>query len=204
MKISQPAPDPLGIPLTTTVVSGEKADDPLYVPEIKKVQASLQTRGLLHVGDCKMSALGIRAYVANSGDHYLSPLSAVQMPKEKLQALLEPVFEQKQPLLPVYRPIETDSDKEELIAEGFVHGHAQHCEHEGQRIEWQENLLVVHSFKQARAQQNSLDKNLKACQKELQALNRRGRGRKNRNEEETREAVAAILQRHQAEGLLTI
>jgi len=33
LKINQSALDPLGIPLTTTIVSGEKADDPLYIPE---------------------------------------------------------------------------------------------------------------------------------------------------------------------------
>ena len=32
LKINQSALDPLGIPLTTTIVSGEKADDPLYIP----------------------------------------------------------------------------------------------------------------------------------------------------------------------------
>jgi transposase len=38
VKISLSALDPLGLPLTTTVVSGECADDPLYVPEIKRVR----------------------------------------------------------------------------------------------------------------------------------------------------------------------
>ena len=41
LKINQAALDPLGLPLSTTIVSGERADDPLYVPEIRKVQASL-------------------------------------------------------------------------------------------------------------------------------------------------------------------
>ncbi|MGH8604847.1 MAG: hypothetical protein ACREXR_19305 [Gammaproteobacteria bacterium] len=40
VKISLSALDPLGLPLTTTVVSGECADDPLYVPEIKRVLAA--------------------------------------------------------------------------------------------------------------------------------------------------------------------
>jgi transposase len=38
LKISQAVLDPLGLPLTTTIVSGESADDPLYLPEIRKVQ----------------------------------------------------------------------------------------------------------------------------------------------------------------------
>ena len=39
--------DPLGMPLATDVVSGERADDPLYLPCIARVQASLGRRGLL-------------------------------------------------------------------------------------------------------------------------------------------------------------
>jgi len=41
VKINQSVLDPLGVPLTTTIVSGECADDPLYVPEIRKVQACI-------------------------------------------------------------------------------------------------------------------------------------------------------------------
>jgi len=64
LKINQSVLDPLGMPLTTTVVSGECVDDPLYVPEIRKVQACLQRHGVLYVGDCKMAAINTRAYVA--------------------------------------------------------------------------------------------------------------------------------------------
>ena len=41
IKISLSVLDPLGMPLTTTVVSGECADDPLYVPEMRKARACL-------------------------------------------------------------------------------------------------------------------------------------------------------------------
>ena len=37
--------DPLGMPLVTDVVSGERADDPLYIPCIERVQASLGRSG---------------------------------------------------------------------------------------------------------------------------------------------------------------
>ena len=88
LKISQSTLDPLGIPVTTTVVPGNCADDPLYIPEIKRVQASLGTRGLLLIGDSKMGSLETRAYVAHTEDHYLCPLSAVQIPQAKLEELL--------------------------------------------------------------------------------------------------------------------
>ena len=53
VKVMQAVLDPLGMPLATDVVSGERADDPLYVPCIERVQHSLGRSGLLFVGDCK-------------------------------------------------------------------------------------------------------------------------------------------------------
>jgi transposase len=47
VKVMQAVLDPLGMPLATDVVSGERADDPLYLPCIERVQASVGRRGLL-------------------------------------------------------------------------------------------------------------------------------------------------------------
>lgn len=44
--------DPLGMPLATEVISGEKADDGLYIPIISRIDESLKKAGLLYVGDC--------------------------------------------------------------------------------------------------------------------------------------------------------
>ena len=55
VKVMQAVLDPLGMPLATDVVSGERADDPLYVPCMERVQAGLGRHGLLYVGDCKMA-----------------------------------------------------------------------------------------------------------------------------------------------------
>ena len=64
LKINVSTLDPLGLPLTATIVSGEKADDPLYIPEIDRVRATLQRHGLLYVGDSKMAALETRVHGA--------------------------------------------------------------------------------------------------------------------------------------------
>jgi len=52
--------DPLGMPIATKVVSGE-TDDGLYIQYL--IRQTLQTLGLLWVGDCKMSALATRAHI---------------------------------------------------------------------------------------------------------------------------------------------
>src|SRR5436190_11775379 len=48
--------DPLGMPLATDVLSGERADDGLYIPLIDRIVSGLHRPALLFVGDCKMSA----------------------------------------------------------------------------------------------------------------------------------------------------
>ena len=67
-------------------------------------------------GKSKMAALNTRCYVAAHQDYYRCPLPAVQMPKEALQALLEPVWTGEPSLAPVYRPLETETDQPEHIA----------------------------------------------------------------------------------------
>jgi transposase len=47
VKVRQAVLDPLGMPLATDVVSGERADDPLYVPCMRRVQARLGRHGRL-------------------------------------------------------------------------------------------------------------------------------------------------------------
>src|SRR3954467_10418362 len=104
IKVPIAALDPLGMPLVSTVVAGNAADDPLYVPTIAQVQRSLDGSGRLFVGDCKMAAFETRGFVAGPHDYYLCPLSAVQLPTAELDALLEPVWAGNQALTVVSRP----------------------------------------------------------------------------------------------------
>lgn len=71
LKISPPLLDPLGLPLTTAVVAGNSADDPLYLPEIWKVRQSIGHSGLSYIGDCKMAALATQAQIVAQQDYYL-------------------------------------------------------------------------------------------------------------------------------------
>jgi transposase len=42
--------DPLGMPVATEVLSGERADDGVYLPLIERIETGLNTPGLLFVG----------------------------------------------------------------------------------------------------------------------------------------------------------
>src|SRR5438445_2764161 len=117
VKVMQAVLDPLGMPLATDVVSGEHADDPLYVPCIARVQTGVGRRWLVYVGDCKMAARETRAFLATQGDFYLCPLPQVQLAEGELDAALEAVWNGAQALSPVVR--ERHDGKPELIAEGY-------------------------------------------------------------------------------------
>jgi transposase len=74
IKVMMGSLDPLGMPLAIDVLSGERADDGLYIPIVERIRTRLKTTGLLFVGDCKMSAFETRAFIAGCQDFYLSPL----------------------------------------------------------------------------------------------------------------------------------
>ncbi len=86
IKVMMGSLDPLGMPLATDVLSGERADDGLYIPIIERIRTGLKTTGLLFVGDCKMSALETRAYLARHQDFYLSPLPLTGTTAEAMDA----------------------------------------------------------------------------------------------------------------------
>ncbi|HAT9719174.1 TPA: IS1634 family transposase [Legionella pneumophila subsp. pneumophila] len=204
LKINQSALDPLGIPLTTTIVSGEKADDPLYIPEICKVQKSVATQGVLYVGDCKMASMATRAYVAKSGDYYLCPLSSIQVSDNEMSLLLEHVWNNQQTLTPVYHPLSDENEKPSLIAEGFVYTVTLQSSGEDEVYSWDEQRLVVHSFKYATKQEKSLQIRLEKAQEAIAKLNKRGQGIKTLDEKELCTAVDNIMKKHAVTGLLHI
>ena len=203
IKINISVLDPLGLPMTTTVLSGEKADDPLYVPEIKRVQQSLKCQGVTYVGDSKMAALQTRAYVAASNDYYLCPLPAVQLSDEAMAELLKPIWSGVQSLVPIYRH-RADSESEQ-IAEGYQYTVLLETQVESKTIEWLERRLVVRSLKLAEAQEQSLGKRVNKAISEISALNKRAQGKKLfREESELRTVAEQILARLGVANLVTL
>jgi len=203
VKVMLSALDPLGLPAATLVVSGEQADDPLYVPAIRRVQQSLGRRGLLHVGDCKMAALTTRAFVQVSGDYYLCPMSEVQLSHAQLMAYLAPVWRGEQALTPVER--EKEQGQSERVAEGFEWLEVVAAVVDGQPLTWTERRLAVRSFRHAQAAERALRARLTKAQTDLAALNERGRGKKRFTEVAAlQQAAEAILERYRVPGLLRL
>jgi len=201
VKVMQAVLDPLGMPLATDVVSGERADDPLYVPCIERVQQSLGRSGLLFVGDCKMAAQATRAFIALAGDYYLCPLPQVQLAEGELAAALERVWSGEQALSSVFR--EPEQGEPQLMAQGYAYEVPMRVEVDGKPHQWRERRLVVRSVRHAEAAEAALRARVAKAKTQVEALNRRGRGRRRFEEVETlRQAVNDIVQRHRVEDFL--
>jgi transposase len=195
--------DPLGLPLVTDVLSGERADDPLYVPAVRRVRKGLGKRGLLYVGDCKMAALATRAFVQDGDDYYLCPLSKTQLPLEELDRYLDPVWKGEQELQSIYRD-KADGERE-LIAQGYERSVSLKAVVEGKIVTWTERRLVIRSVKQAQIASLALQKRLAKAHAALTALNERKRGKKRlRDVASARQAVEAIMLRYRVQGLLRV
>ncbi len=203
LKVVLSALDPLGLPVATQVVSGECADDPLYISAIEQVSASLQEHGMLYVGDCKMAALETRAFVQAQQDCYLCPLSNAQLPDAVLAAYLQPVWAGTQLLTAVSRPSATDQP--ELIAEGYEQSVTLSAEVKGKSFTWTERRLIVRSIKLAKAATEALQARLVKAQAELEDLNEHKQGKKRYHDVVSlQQAAHAILKRYRVEGLLKV
>src|ERR671931_288698 len=208
VKIAMAVLDPLGLPLTTTVVAGNTADDPLYLPEIAKVRQIAQLTGLTYVGDCKMAAIGTRTEIVAHQDYSLCPLSAKQVPDAELDRLLEPVFKGRLKPADIRLPHADGQidDTDDPVAVGFTDTVAQSAKDQsGQMQAWQERRLVVRSLAWAASQEKRLRERVARAVAEINALDERKQGKKRLPDEAAAlQAAEAILITQRVAGLVNV
>lgn len=203
LKVVLASLDPLGMPLATEVLSGEHADDPVYLPIIARVRDGLQQNGVLYVGDCKMAALPTRASIQAQGDYSLCPLSAVQVSPAEVQQEVEAQRVQGAHLVQVERV--DDQGKSTCIAQGYETVQELSVQVDGQPQTWKERRLLIQSLAATHAAQLSLQERLRKAQQAVQELTARRQG-KPRLAERTavEEAIKEVLARFRVEGLVHV
>jgi transposase len=196
--------DPLGMPLATDVVSGARADDGLYLPIIERIRTGLPTTGLLFVGDCKMSALDTRAYLARHQDCYLAPLPLTGATGEAMETWITTGVRQGEAgeLARIWRT--NERGHEVLAAEGYEFERT--CCAPDSDVAWRERVLVVRSPLHATQKAAGLEKRLHHAETALTALTPpRGRGKRQITDEATLvEAIDRVLQDQRVDGLLSV
>ena len=205
LKVMLASLDPVGGPLVTQVVSGNRADDGLYVPAVDEARAVLGQRGLLYVGDSKMEALSIRAHLVAGGDYYLTPLSLKGAQAELLKELVQATLAEDQKLVEVYQEPGEEQERR-LIAQGYEISRFQAEMVAEELVEWTERVLVIYSPTLAHSAYRGLQGRLQRAEEKLLALTPvPGRGQRQYEELAPLQAeVEAILQQRRVADLLQV
>jgi transposase len=205
IKVMMVTLDPMGLPIVTLVVPGNRADDSLYLPTITAAQKSLSTPGVLYVGDSKMEALPTRAHLVHSGDYYLLPLSQKgeqgQLLAEQVSSVLA---EEELDLMPVYALTAAEGEDPKLLAQGKESVRQQEAVLEGEVVSWRERLLLIYSPALAQSGYQGLQQRLQQAEKKLLALTPDpGRGKRQFHERTPLVSEAeAIRDRHRVNDYL--
>lgn len=197
-------------PVSHITVSGEQADDVLYLPLISQVRKQLSVqegyeRGNLYVGDGKMGSKEIRGTISKNDDYYLVPLSKRQLSKAKRLEYIEKV--EKGAYQKVEKRVNEGSEKEttKMVAQGFEV--LVNCSYtlEDTLYEWRERHLFVQSDYYRQQQEVKLDKDLAQSTALLIDLPISRKGKKVLNSlEEMQDSVNKILINNKLEDLLLV
>src|SRR5450755_223964 len=195
--------DPLGMPLATEVLSGEHADDPVYLPIIARVREGLGKEGLLYVGDCKMAALQTRASIHEKKDFYVCPLSSLHVPQEQLRREVDDMRKKEISI----RKVEPLTEKNEPLcsAQGYETSQELTADVNGHMQTWTERRFLIQSTSGAQAAHHFLRGRVEKAEQALQDLLVRKQGkllRKTRREIE--EAIQEVLKKFHVEDFLEV
>jgi transposase len=203
LKVVLASLDPLGMPLATEVLSGEHADDPVYLPIIMRVREGLQKLGLLYIGDCKMAALQTRANIHSSKDFYLCPLSLVQMPLDQLRQEVDKLRSEGKQVIRVERL--NDRNERMCIAQGYEIRQELTAEMDGQMQTWTERRFLIQSTGAAEAAALSLLERVKKAEQALQNLLVRKQGKLHlKTRMEIDESIQEVIKKFRVEDFLEI
>jgi transposase len=195
--------DPLGMPLATEVISGEHADDPVYLPIIARVREGLKKKGLLYVGDCKMAALQTRAMIHFQQDFYVCPLSSIQVSPEEIQQKVDELRKKETAL----QRVERVNEKSETlcIAQGYEISQELTTEVNGEMQSWTERRLLIQSTSGMEAATQGLRERLQKAEQVIQALSVRKQGKTRlKTREEVEKAIQDVLKKFQVKDLLEV
>ena len=201
VKIMQTTLDPLGLPISTTVVPGNRADDKLYIPAIERAMSCIKKSGVLFVGDSKMSSIETRSFLHRNKQHYLTPLANIgETPKYLREWVLETV---ENPQILQEIPVKTDKEGVSERCQGYSLERVAIDNSKNPPQCWNELVFVVYSPNFGASMRNSLDQRVKSAKEKLLALCLSARRRQNKTEVDLRKSADALLKKYQMNGILT-
>lgn len=228
VKLMAACAQPCGLPLGANVHSGEKADDPLYLPLISRVRTMLGRSGLLYSGDCKMAALETRAEIVAHQDFYLVSMPMTGKTAKEMEQWIDAVVEGEQEVELVFdesHGLDEGRDPEEqFLGAGYEFERAMECElttheettnglgvtmtvvKEVRVVKWIERVQVIRSIPLAKQKYQSLQERLRKAKFALITLTPQpGKGKRQfRDEALLQAAILQIVERYDVSGLLEV
>lgn len=193
--------DPLGMPLLTPLVAGNRSAEGGYVPAYDE---AIKTTGQdsMVSGDSKMSALATRAYLQGCGSRYLTPVALVGKTKEDRAQWVDAAVTGTVSLTRV------QSASADTLGRGYevMREQTYRAEDRALTVTWQERVLVLQSAEYARSQEAGLRQRLTTARTSLTALTAgKGKGQRRYTTAEALHAAChRLLEKHEVVGLLTV
>lgn len=190
--------DPLAMPLCSATVSGNTADDVLYLPVIKELMTNLHLLHQLFVGDAKMGSLIIRSFLQLNNQYYLTPLSKKQCTPSKLAEYLAQKPEELTPII-------TKDKKGVTILKAQAFELLERIEDETNGICWEERRIIVYSLAYAKSQQISFENRLLKAQNDLGLILEASQGRKKlTSKADVQAVITQILTKYRVNNFIDV
>ena len=189
--------DPAGIPLISSTLPGNGADDPEYWPAWQRMAKVIGHKEFLFLADCKAASYATRGQIAGRGGIYCFPLPMNgQNPLLLKQWVLNPPADSEEIRLP--RLDET----EPAVGRGFEVelGKLWLNPETRQWVRWHERYLVVYSENFANSQLRGLEQRLNAAENALLKL----AAKPGKDLVQLDEKIEAILKRHRVSEFFVV
>ena len=193
--------DPSGIPLITQTLSGNQADDGVYLPAWQRMVGVLGRSDFLLVADCKFASLDTRMRVQTQGGLYLAPVPDTGERPELLRTWVLSPPSPVQDLWPNGVP-EPSSSEQEALYRGFevlrqIEGYDAQ---QGAWVSWEERWLCIQSRAHAQQQIAGILGRLQRAEAALEKLSQRP----GKDRAALEKKVHFLLSHHRVEGLLHV
>jgi transposase len=196
----------MGLPLTSRVVNGKRADDGLYIPAYDEVIQNVGHPHFLAVGDSKMAAWETRVHLAGGGSWYLCPYREPASRGEGISDWIETALDHRDEWQVVTK-LDEQSGEIKTIAYVYEWWRVQEAVNQtGQKISWRERVLVTHSLALQRGITTRREKGevkLYTALDKLRLPPKNGRKRY-RSEQELSQVVEQLLNKYHLTGVIKV
>lgn len=156
--------DPAGVPLVSSTLPGNGADDPIYVGVWEKLAAVIGHKSFVYIADCKAVSHQNRARLAQVGGLYCFPLPETGQVPQLLQSW---VLNPPAPLESIRLPHQSSEDPPIGVGFEMELGKLWQPPDSKPDFYWTERYLLIHSYALAERQIQALKRRLEKAEASL-------------------------------------